>query len=286
MKFISFHHNNRHGFGALDGHDGVIDLSARCGQVDLGDALRKMGANTLRDLASRHSADFPLTDVQAYRPVVADPAQIFCAGLNYEDHRIESNRQRTGQPTIFLRLPASQTGHDQPLLLPPETERFDYEGEIAVVIGEGGRRIKSEHAFKHILGFSAYNDGSVRDWQSHTTQWIPGKNFPQTGAFGPTLVLTDEISDSDVLKVETHLNGECMQSATTDMMLFPIPELVAYISTFIPLMPGDVIVTGTPGGVGSKRTPPAYMRENDVVEISVSGVGTLRNTVQREKNLA
>jgi len=282
MHLLSYIHAGRPGFGCLDGRGGVVDLSARLGRADLGQALRQHGADAVRDLAARHGADLALADIEAYRPAVADPAHIFCAGLNYEEHRVEARRERTAMPTIFLRLPQSQTGHGQPLLLPQESDSFDYEGEIAVVVGRGGRRIAPERAFDHLLGFSAYNDGSIRDWQAHTTQWAPGKNFPQTGAFGPTLALTDEIGENDVLSLDTYLNGERMQSATTDMMIFPIAELVSYVSRFTPLLPGDVIVTGTPGGVGFKRSPPVFLRDGDVVEVAVGKVGRLANTVRRE----
>jgi 2-keto-4-pentenoate hydratase/2-oxohepta-3-ene-1,7-dioic acid hydratase in catechol pathway len=285
MQFISFIRNGNAGFGAL--RDGaIVDLSARLSCADLGRALREHGADKLRDLASRHAPDFPLEGdggIDAYRAAVADPQQIFCVGLNYEEHRVEANRARTAHPTIFLRLAGSQTGHRQPLIVPRESTKFDYEGEIAVVIGRGGRRIAPERAFDHLLGFSCYNDGSIRDWQAHTTQWAPGKNFPSTGAFGPTLVTTDIIGENDVLTLATRLNGQTLQQATTDMLTFPIPELVAYVSTFTPLVPGDVIVTGTPGGVGFKREPAIYMKDGDTVEVEVSKVGVLVNPVRSEQ---
>lgn len=284
MRFLSLTRGAAAGFGALAG-DGVIDLSARLGGLDFGEALRVHGADALRDLAARHAADFPLAGadgIEAYRPVVADPRQIFCVGLNYHEHRVEAGRAETAFPTIFLRLAGSQTGHGQPLVIPRESERFDYEGEIAIVIGRGGRRIAPGQAFSHILGFSCYNDGSLRDWQAHTTQWAPGKNFPDTGAFGPWLADTDEIREGDVLTLETRINGEVLQQADTSMLIFAIPEIIAYVSSFTALLPGDVIVTGTPGGVGFKRQPPRFMRAGDVVEVEVGGIGTLSNPVRQE----
>lgn len=288
MRFLSFSRAGQSSFGVLAG-EGVADLGARLGVTDLGAALRQRGAESLRDFASgviaRNGADFAregAEGIAAYRPVVADPNQIFCVGLNYHEHRVEAGRAETAQPTIFLRLPASQTGHAQPMIVPRESERFDFEGEIAIVIGRGGRRIRPEQAFSHIFGFAPYNDGSIRDWQAHTTQWAPGKNFPDTGAFGPWLADTDEVRDGDVLTLETRINGEVMQHADTSMLIFAIPEVIAYVSTFIALQPGDVIVTGTPGGVGFKRQPPRFLRAGDVVEVAVSQVGVLSNPVVAE----
>ncbi len=281
MKFISFATAQSSGFGAQI-NDGVVDLSARLGLADLGEALLQHGLDKLQDLACQHTGDFSIEEIKAYRPVVADAGKIFCVGLNYDEHVKETNRERTAQPTLFLRLAESQVGHRQSIVLPPESRKLDYEGEIAVVIGKKGRRIPEDKAFQHIAGFSCYNDASVRDWQTHTSQWTPGKNFEGTGGFGPYMVDTGEVGENEVLTLETRLNGEIMQQATTDMLIFSIPELVHYISTFITLQPGDVIVTGTPGGVGAKRQPPVFMKDGDLVEIEVSKLGVLRNPVRAE----
>lgn len=173
--------------------------------------------------------------------------------------------------------------HGKSLLIPRESDQFDYEGEIAIVIGRGGRRITEADAWAHVAGVSCFNDASVRDWQYHTTQFAPGKNFPFTGAFGPCLVTTDELPHDRVLRLETRLNGAVMQKADTSQMIFPIPRLIAYISTFMRLAPGDVIVTGTPGGVGAKRKPPVWMRDGDVVEVDIEGVGLLSNRCRKER---
>jgi len=218
-----------------------------------------------------------------YLPVITDPGKIICIGHNYEEHRIETEREKTENPTVFLRVADSQTGNLQPLLMPPESDYFDYEGEIAVVIGKGGRRIARAQAWDHVAGYSAYNDGSVRDWQRHTTQFTPGKNFVGTGAFGPVLVTRGEIADGEELNLTTRLNGQVMQHATTAMMIFTIPHLIEYVSIFTTLAPGDVIVSGTPGGVGARRQPPVWMKEGDLVEIEVSKIGVLRNRVERER---
>lgn len=281
MKLISFSKEKTIGFGVLL-NDQVIDVGARLGVTNLGQALRQYGVDKIKNEAAKHSADFSINDITGYRPVVADPSKIFCAGLNYDAHVKETNKERTERPTMFIRFAESQVGHMQPMILPPESHKFDYEGEIAVVIGKEGRRISENKAFEHIAGFSCYNDGSIRDWQMHTSQWTPGKNFEGTGGFGPSLVTTDEIGEHEILTLETRLNGQVMQHATTDMLIFSIPELINYVSTFTTLLPGDVIVTGTPGGVGVKRQPPVFMKDGDVVEIEVSKVGILKNPIQAE----
>ncbi|MHB9841788.1 fumarylacetoacetate hydrolase family protein [Paraburkholderia terrae] len=281
MKLISFSRNNANSFGAVT-DQGVVDIGARLNLTDLGAALHQVGIDAVKDLGARSDADFALSEINAYRPVVADPDKILCAGLNYDEHVQETKRQRTERPTIFMRVAESQIGHEQAILLPPESDRLDYEGEIAVVLGKGGRRIPEDKAYEHIAGFACYNDGSIRDWQMHTSQWGPGKNFEATGAFGPTLVTSDEIGETEALTLETRLNGQVMQHATTDMLIFSIPTLIAYCSSFITLKPGDVIVTGTPGGVGAKRNPPVFMKNGDVVEVEVSKLGVLRNRIRAE----
>ncbi|MDO9403832.1 MAG: fumarylacetoacetate hydrolase family protein [Polaromonas sp.] len=280
MKLLSYSYRGDTAWGALTG-DRITDLKAVSGLPTLRRALERFTVADIEALAASVPATISAADV-VYLPVIPDAGKIFCIGLNYDEHRIEANRDKTAQPTVFLRLAGSQVGHDQPLLLPPESEKFDYEGEIAVVIGRRGRRISEADAWTHIAGYAPYNDGSIRDWQSHTTQWTPGKNFVATGGFGPFLVTRGEIADGQELSLTTRLNGEVMQHATTAQLIFSIPRLVHYLSTFIELEPGDVIVTGTPGGVGFKRTPPVYMRAGDVVEIEVGSVGTLSNSVAAE----
>ncbi len=285
MKLLSYSLRGVPSWGALV-NGRVVDLQAASrGRIPtLRSALAQLSLDDIEALASAHPATIALNDI-AWLPVIPDAAKIFCIGLNYDEHRIEANRDKTAQPTVFLRLAASQAGHDEPLLLPPESERFDYEGEIAVIIGRGGRRIPQEDAWEHIAGYAPYNDGSIRDWQSHTSQWTPGKNFPATGSFGPCMVTRGEIADGQELTLTTRLNGEVMQQATTAQLIFSIPSLIHYLSTFIPLEPGDVIVTGTPGGVGFKRSPPVFMRAGDTVEVEVSSVGTLVNRVAAETPL-
>jgi 2-keto-4-pentenoate hydratase/2-oxohepta-3-ene-1,7-dioic acid hydratase in catechol pathway len=282
MNFLSYVHGSTDRIGALTPRGEIIDLTARLKTSDLGAALRAHGPDRLRDLAAQASCDLAVDAIESWRPAVADPLLIACVGLNYEEHRVEAGRARTANPTIFLRTPASQTGHLSPLVVPPEEpEGLDYEAEIAVVIGRGGRRIRTQDAWSHVFGVSCYNDASARKWQAHSTQWTSGKNFPSTGAFGP-VVATEGFGPDRVLTLETRLNGVVLQRADTSMMIFSIPELIAYVSTFSALVPGDVIVSGTPGGVGFKRTPPVLMRAGDTVEVEVKGVGVLRNPVINE----
>lgn len=280
MKFISYTYHGAPSWGAVTA-TGVVPL-ATPEIPTLRRAIETGRLHALGEAAQARSDRLALSEV-TFLPVITDPGKIVCVGHNYEEHRVETQRDKTENPSIFLRVPASQTGHFTPLMLPPESTHLDYEGEIAIVIGKAGRRIPQARAWEHIAGYSAYNDGSIRDWQKHTMQFTPGKNFSQTGAFGPWLVTRDEIADGQELTVETRLNGAVMQHATTAMMIFPIPRLIEYISTFTALEPGDVIVTGTPGGVGARRQPPVWMKPGDRVEIEVSGIGVLSNTVAAEE---
>lgn len=280
MKFLSFEHNGQSSFGTLTGdRKGVVDLGRRLeGQVSSLRAL--LALPDYLHLAQRYadSADYSLDDI-TFLPVIPDPEQIFCVGLNYGEHVAETNRETTEQPVIFMRVPASQTGHAQPLMRPRESTSFDYEGEIAVIIGKPGRRISEAEAWDHIAGYACYNDGSVRDWQRHTGQWGPGKNFWQTGGFGPWMVSADEILPDAEMTLTTRVNGQEVQRATTRQLIHSIPAQIAYLSTFTPLKVGDVIVTGTPGGVGAKRNPPLFLKPGDTVEVTVDRIGTLTNTI-------
>jgi 2-keto-4-pentenoate hydratase/2-oxohepta-3-ene-1,7-dioic acid hydratase in catechol pathway len=277
MKLISYLHQGQPGWGmATDA--GVVPLhSDRYPTL-----LSALQADQLEAIAAQASASaLPLGEIQ-FLPVIPVPGKIFCVGHNYEEHRIETARDATAHPLLFMRVAESQTAHLQPILLPPESTQLDYEGEIAVVIGKAGRRIREADAWDHVAGYSAYNDGSIRDWQRHTMQFTAGKNFSGTGAFGPWLVTRGDIADGAELTLETRLNGEVMQHTTTASMIFPIPVLIYYISAFTTLQPGDIIVTGTPGGVGAKRNPPVWMKPGDKVEIEVGQVGVLTNTIVAE----
>ncbi len=282
MKLMSYEHAGEASFGVVSG-DGVIDLRSALGRefADLKALLEADRLDAVRRLVEGRAADHRLDEVR-FLPVIPNPGKIWCAGLNYGEHVRETGREVTEKPVYFLRVADSQAGHGEPLLRPKESERFDYEGEIAIVIGKPGRRISEADSWQHIAGYACYNDGSVRDWQQHTSQWGPGKNFYRTGGFGPWMVTADEIPPDTVLSLVTRLNGREVQRATTGMMLQSIPRLIAYASTVAPLRPGDVIVTGTPGGVGAKRTPPLWMKHGDTVEVEVERVGVLRNPVADE----
>jgi 2-keto-4-pentenoate hydratase/2-oxohepta-3-ene-1,7-dioic acid hydratase in catechol pathway len=282
MKFVSFEHAGQASYGLLRGDD-IVDLGSRP-RAEAPTLKALIATGRLQAAGAEYAgapADQRLADV-ALLPVIPDPAAIACVGHNYEAHRVETQRPPTEHPSIFFRHPESLLGAGRPLVRPRETEQLDFEGELAVVIGRGGRRIAQAQAWDHIAGVACFNEGSVRDWQYHTSQFGPGKNFPGTGAFGPCLVTPDELPADRVLSLATRVNGEVMQQASTDQMIFPIPRVVAYVSTFMTLQPGDVIVTGTPGGVGVKRQPPAFLQPGDVVEVEISHVGLLRNEVWAE----
>ena len=282
MKLVSFSVKGQSSFGLVK-DDSVIDLKKQLDgkYEDLKSLIAEENFLEIVNAKAGADADYTLAEIE-FEPVIPNPGQIFCIGLNYAEHVQETQKQVTEKPMIFFRLAPSQVGHNQPLLKPVETEKFDYEGEIAIVIGKGGRRIAKEDAWDHIAGYSCYNDGSVRDWQLHTAQWGPGKNFFKTGGFGPWLVTTDEIPANDTMTLITRVNGRELQRAQTTQLIHDIPSLINYISTFTPLSAGDVIVSGTPGGIGLKRVPPVLLNEGDVVEIEVDKIGILSNIVKNE----
>lgn len=282
MKLMSYVTAHRTSYGIVD-DERIHDLGVRLGDScpDLKSAIRSGCLAAFADLPQRAEADFYLADV-VNLPVIPSPGKIICVGLNYAAHLEEVKRAATSEPTMFVRFPESQCGHERPLVCPRESDAFDYEGEIAVIIGKGGRRISQARALEHVAGLACYNDGSIRDWQAHGTQWTAGKNFPATGAFGPWMVTADELPVDRVLSLTTRLNGEQVQRTSTDLMLFPIPKLIEYISSYLTLEAGDVILTGTPGGVGFRREPALFMKDGDVVEVEVDGIGVLRNRVIKE----
>ncbi len=279
MKLITYARMGKVGFGIIK-NGGVIELNDRIGNdvTSIKSLLKKNEQKKAQEIYKEITPDISLSEI-TYLPVIPDPEKIFCVGLNYQEHKKETGRPDVDNPTIFTRFANTQTGHLQPLLKPKFSERFDFEGELAIVIGKGGRDISEEKALDHVAGYSCYNDGSIRDWQRHTSQFTPGKNFPLTGPFGPYLVTSDEVGDYTKLPIETRLNGEVMQKAKLSDLIFPIPRLIKYISTFTPLTVGDVIVTGTPGGVGDRRDPPVYMKPGDVVEVDIGKVGILMNFI-------
>ena len=284
MRLMSFVKNGRTGFGivASDGN-GVIDASKRlAGEPrSLRDALLAGRLPELRTLAGR-AADFGVGDI-SFAPVIDDPAaKWLCVGVNYMPHIKEMGRERPSHPVMFVRFHDSIVGHGQPLLLPPSSVQFDYEGELAVVIGKRARHVRREHALDYVAGYSCFNDGSIRDYQRHSQQFTPGKNFHHSGSFGPWLVTTDELPDPRTLQLTTRLNGQIVQHESVGELCFDIPQLIEYCTKWTQLLPGDVLVTGTPGGVGAGRTPPLWMSAGDHVEVEISGIGVLRNPVMAE----
>ncbi len=277
MRLASFVARARATWGIVEG-DEVIDLGAHW--PDLRTALAEAGRDAI-EAAGDGAPRLALADVML-APVVPNAGKILCVGHNYESHRVETGRDRTEHPSIFTRFADSQVAHGQPIRRPKVSTMLDYEGELAVVIGKPGRAIAEADALAHVAGYACYNDASVRDWQWHTKQFTPGKTFPGTGGFGPWLVTADEIADPAALSITTRLNGQVMQSQPTAEMIFPIPVIIAYISAFTPLAPGDVIVTGTPGGVGARRQPPVWMKAGDTVEVDIPGVGLLINPIEDE----
>ncbi|MEM5456415.1 fumarylacetoacetate hydrolase family protein [Paraburkholderia phytofirmans] len=223
-------------------------------------------------------------DTVRWLPPLSRPGKIVCVGLNYADHTKESHFEPQSYPTLFPRFDSSLIGHLAPMIRPLVSDSLDYEGEMAVILGAGGRHIPKKRALEYVAGYSVFNDGSVREYQFKAPQWTVGKNFDGTGAFGPTFVTADELPAGGAgLKLETRLNGKVVQAANTSDLVFDVATLIAIISEAITLAPGDVIVTGTPAGVGWAREPKLIMRDGDVCEVEIEGLGVLKNTVQDEK---
>jgi 2-keto-4-pentenoate hydratase/2-oxohepta-3-ene-1,7-dioic acid hydratase in catechol pathway len=279
---MSFEHRGQAGYGIATGN-GIIDVGKRLGPRagSLREALATGSLPEIAKLASA-SADLAQGDV-TFAPVIPDAgAKLLCVGINYLPHIKEMGRERPAHPVLFVRFADSVVGHGAPLLKPLASEQFDYEGELAVVIGKRARRVPRQRALDYVAGYTCFNDGSIRDYQRHSQQFTPGKNFHHSGSFGPWLVTTDEIADPRALELTTRLNDQVVQRESVGELCFDIPQLIEYCSTWTQLEPGDVIITGTPGGVGAGRTPPLWMKAGDTVEVELSQIGTLRNPVVAE----
>lgn len=249
------------------------------------DELVRKGGQALHDAAATLRARGQEVDTAAvaFLPLLSQSSKIICVGLNYRDHSAESGFTPPEHPTIFARFTSSLIGHQAPIVRPPESHALDFEGELAVVIGKAGRRISAAEALSHVAGYAVFNDGSIRDYQLRTPQWTVGKNFDGTGAFGPELVTPDELPPGcRGLRLETRVNGTVVQSASTDDLIFDVATLIAELSEAFTLEAGDVIVTGTPAGVGFARKPPLFLKPGDICEVSISQVGTLRNPIVDE----
>mgnify|MGYP003126342786 CR=1 FL=1 len=269
-------------FGVADG-DRIRDAgpALRARHADLRALLAADALDALRTAAP--DAETIAVDAVTLLPPVPNPDKILCIGLNYMTHIRETGRDAPKQPSIFTRYPSSLVGHGVPLIRPAASDWFDFEGELAVVIGKPGRAIPAERAMEHVAGYSCFNDGSVRDFQRHTTQFWAGKNFDRSGSMGPWLVTADELGDPVAQSMTTRLNGEVMQSTPISDLAFDIPALIAYISTVTELLPGDVIATGTPSGVGLFREPKVFMQPGDRIEVEITGIGTLANDIVAER---
>ena len=274
MRFATLKVDGKEAWGIVEG-DEILLIDE---EPSLLDAIKNATLSKVK--ASAGARRIAVADAD-WLPLITAPGKIFCVGLNYENHRKETGRAVVDNPTIFTRFADSQTGHLKPIVMPPESDKLDYEGELAVVIGRGGRRIAAADALDHVAGYSCYNDGSIRDWQNHSIQFIPGKNWPETGAFGPWLVTPDEFGPLGPQRLQTRLNGQVMQDAVLADMIFSVARIIEYCSTFTPLSAGDVIVSGTPGGVGAKRDPQVFMKEGDTVEVEIDGIGTLVNSIAK-----
>ena len=281
MRIVHFETRGVPGI-AVDGGSGWHGLT----QQDSGfpgtlPELIAQGADLLP--VGRSLAQSPAIDLNAVRllPPVPVPPKILCVGLNYDDHLEESGLKKPAYPEIFARFATSLIAHQEPIQRPRESTALDYEAELAVVIGKPGRRISQEQALDHVAGYSLFNDATVRDFQLRTPQWTVGKNFDGTGAFGPWLVTPDAVPPgASGLRIQGRLNGRVMQDARTDQLIFSVPTLIAMISVAMTLERGDVIITGTPGGVGAARKPPVYMQPGDIFEVEIEGLGVLTNSVQ------
>jgi 2-keto-4-pentenoate hydratase/2-oxohepta-3-ene-1,7-dioic acid hydratase in catechol pathway len=280
MRFVSFEIAGQQSYGLWKDEGHWIQVP-QAFQVEFPDLKSVIAANKLDECeALIRQSGKAVTASQAHLlPVIPNPGKIFCIGLNYKSHVAETKRADSEYPAIFTRFADSLTAHNAPLPRPKETQRFDFEGELAVIIGKGGRNITQAQAFDHIAGYACFNDGTARDWQRHTHQWIPGKNFPLTGPLGPFMATSKDIPDVNQLTLESRLNGEVMQHASVADLIYTLPVIIEYLSGFTNLSPGDVIATGTPGGVGDRREPPVYMKAGDVIEVEITGLGTLRNVV-------
>jgi len=275
MKLASYVADGKACFGVVTG-EGVVTLNQRLGYATLRDALAAGGVAEIRKAVDAAKPDHRPSDVK-WLPVIPNPEKILCAGINYRSHAAETGRELPKQPSMFIRLANTLTGHEGEMIRPSVSQSFDFEGELAVVIGRHGRHIPVERALDHVAGYTCFVDGSVRDYQKFSV--TSGKNFPATGPLGPWIVTTDEIADPARLTLTTRLNGQEVQKSGTDLLIYSVPQIIAFCSDFTPLLPGDVIATGTPEGVGFARNPPEFLTDGDSLDVWIERIGNLNNTV-------
>jgi len=278
MKLLSFSSNGKALFGVLNG-GGIVAMNDRLGHETLRDALAAGMIEKMREIATSDKPDHDLAKIK-FQPAILRPEKILCAGINYRAHAAETGRELPKAPAMFARFADTLIGHEGLMIRPRVSREFDFEGELAVVIGRPGRHIKPERALDYVAGYTCFVDGSVRDYQKFSV--TAGKNFPGTAPLGPWIVTTDEIPDPSRLTLTTRLNGVEMQRSSTGLLIHSISELIAFCSDFTALAAGDLIATGTPEGVGHSRTPPLWMKPGDVLEVEITGIGTLRAHVVDE----
>ncbi len=279
MKLLSFQTSAGDSFGLVEG-DGVIDLGQRLGgtYADLR-ALLDGGGQDEAAALSGSEADHALSDI-TYLQVIPNARRIICIGLNYREHAEEMGLDFPEDPNLFCKWPDALVGHEQDVICPKASSNFDYEGELAFIMGKPGRHISEADAMAHVAGYAPFLDGSLRDFQGHSV--IAGKNFQHSGSCGPWMTTADEIANPMDLQLTTRLNGDVVQNESTEQLYYTIPNIIAYVSQFTPLHPGDVIATGTPSGVGAGRKPPLWMKPGDRIEVEISGLGCLANNVAAE----
>ena len=282
MYFISFLNNNEERFGIVFNNK-VTDLTGQINNIkSLKELIQFNCLEEGRSYAKNNPGDIDINSIKLL-PVIPNPSKIICVGLNYHEHVKETEKTIADNPVTFQRFNDSQVAHMENMIIPKASDNLDFEGEMALIMKDSESHLSEDDALKYIAGYSCYNDGSVRDWQRHTKSTFGmGKNFKKTGSFGPHMVLAQDIDDYKQLTIKTYLNGEVMQSASLSQLIFDLPFLISYVSKALPWRAGDVLVTGTPGGVGFKRNPPIYLKEGDKVDITISEIGTLSNTLQNE----
>jgi len=279
MRIASVEWQSRPVYGRVEGDDIVLaddDLLARCPTI-----VELLATDAVGDLRASNGNIIPVSDT-GFQPAVPRPGKIICVGINYRAHMKEMGHPDPSYPVLFTRFADTLVGHGQPLIRPRNSDNYDFEGELALVIGRTAHHVKAAEALDYVAGYTCFMDGSLRDYQKHGSQFTPGKNFDRSGAMGPWLVTSDEVPDPSVLNLETRLNGKVMQSAPIHDLKFDVPKLIEYISGFSKLQPGDVISTGTPAGVGFARDPQVWLRPGDTLEVAIDGIGILSNSVVAE----
>jgi 2-keto-4-pentenoate hydratase/2-oxohepta-3-ene-1,7-dioic acid hydratase in catechol pathway len=282
VKLISFRHDGKEKYGVVSG-DGVVDMSVRSGDryPTLRDAIAGLALGDIARQADGVSADWALSEIEYMFPITA-PEKILCVGRNYRTYHEVVSDDALKYPSIFPRFPSSFAAHQGAILKPRVSDTLDFEAELVAIIGKSGRHIPADRAMDHVIGYTIMNEGSVREWQHLGAQTCPGKNFYQSGAIGPWMVTADELPDLSKVPIRTRVNGEIRQDGATDMMIFLLPDVIAHVSTFTWLEPGDMISTGSPGGSAVEEDTPRWLKPGDIIEIEIPPIGVLKNTVEAE----